>query len=249
MYQVSRQQLTESAVSGMNKGTQQNLLNKMTAEQAEYTRWLSEQKPGEILTHTLDFTVREEIIKALEFTSLTTEQAEALLESPTPLNDCFQQYRDLGSDRLHNARISIERCADALLKKRWMSAQCVPLYRQTSAYAREHDELAAFRASRKANETCQKAVDMAIRGGWDGSRLTVDVGSLLKTFSTERVLYILSATLQKRIWDRRFSRSNMEWAKNSFSFNEKTLDGVPELETHSCILDDFVSKVRKATVG
>ena len=39
----------------------------------------------------------------------------------------------------------------------------LPVYKHPAAYAREHDELAAYRASNQANAACKEAIEAAIR--------------------------------------------------------------------------------------
>lgn len=38
----------------------------------------------------------------------------------------------------------------------------IPVYKHTAAYAREHDELAAYRASNQANTVCKEAIETEI---------------------------------------------------------------------------------------
>ena len=38
----------------------------------------------------------------------------------------------------------------------------IPVYKHPAAYAREHDELAVYRASNQANAACKEAIEAAI---------------------------------------------------------------------------------------
>ena len=58
------------------------LYEKMAAEQDKYRDWLKSQPPEEILHHTYEYTVREDIVMAMEDLELTDAQAQALLDSP-----------------------------------------------------------------------------------------------------------------------------------------------------------------------
>ena len=62
------------------------LYEKMAAEQDKYRDWLKSQPPEEILHHTYEYTVREDIVMAMEDLELTDAQAQALLDSPTPVS-------------------------------------------------------------------------------------------------------------------------------------------------------------------
>ena len=47
----------------------------------------------------------------------------------------------------------------------------IPVYKHTAAYAREHDELAAYRASNQANTACKEAIEATIRDHYRDNRL------------------------------------------------------------------------------
>ena len=68
------------------------LYEKMAAEQDKYRDWLKSQPPEEILHHTYEYTIREDIVMAMEELELTDAQAEALLESPSPLEDVYRYF-------------------------------------------------------------------------------------------------------------------------------------------------------------
>lgn len=50
--------------------------------------------PEEILNHTYEYTVREDILMSLEYNSLPNTQVQALLKSPSPLADVFAAWED-----------------------------------------------------------------------------------------------------------------------------------------------------------
>ena len=47
----------------------------------------------------------------------------------------------------------------------------LPVYKHPATYAREHDELAAYRASNQANAACKEAIEAAIRDHYRDNRL------------------------------------------------------------------------------
>ncbi len=71
------------------------LYEKMAAEQDKYRDWLKSQPPEEILHHTYEYTIREDIVMAMEELELTDAQAKALLESPSPLEDVYRYFEKL----------------------------------------------------------------------------------------------------------------------------------------------------------
>ena len=68
------------------------LYDKMKDEQDKYRDWLLSQPPEEILNHTYEYTVREDILLSLEYHDLPDAQVKALLKSPSPLADIFKDW-------------------------------------------------------------------------------------------------------------------------------------------------------------
>ena len=71
-----------------------HLYEKMKAEQDKYRDWLLHQEPPEILNHTYEYTMREDIVMCMEELELEPEKAKALLRSPCPLCDVYKEFRD-----------------------------------------------------------------------------------------------------------------------------------------------------------
>ena len=74
------------------------LYEKMFAAQETYRAWLLSQTPEEILNHTYEYTVREDILMSLEYHNLPDGQARALLKSPSPLADVFADWENKETD-------------------------------------------------------------------------------------------------------------------------------------------------------
>ncbi|MCD8054687.1 MAG: DUF3848 domain-containing protein [Lachnospiraceae bacterium] len=70
------------------------LYEKMFAEQETWRTWLLSQPPEEILKHTYEYTVREDIVLSLEYHNLPDAQAKALFRSPSPLADVFKDWEE-----------------------------------------------------------------------------------------------------------------------------------------------------------
>ena len=92
------------------------LYEKMAAEQDKYRDWLKSQPPAEVLNHAYEYTVREDIVMAMEELELTATQAQALLDSPTPLADVYRYFEKLETDHMDVIRDSIENRADDVCK-------------------------------------------------------------------------------------------------------------------------------------
>ena len=76
------------------------LYEKMKAEQDKYRDWLVRQEPCEILNHTYEYTMREDIVMCMEELELEPEKARALLRSPCPLSDVYKEFRDRETEHL-----------------------------------------------------------------------------------------------------------------------------------------------------
>ena len=55
----------------MNEALQQSLYDKLSREQDKYRDWLKGQPPEEILHHSYEYTVREDILMSMEAVSYT----------------------------------------------------------------------------------------------------------------------------------------------------------------------------------
>lgn len=93
------------------------LYEKMKAEQDKYRDWLLTQEPAEILNHTYEYTMREDIVMAMEDLELTPKQAKALLKSPCLLDDVYKEFKDREVEHMDTIRDSIETRANQVIKR------------------------------------------------------------------------------------------------------------------------------------
>lgn len=194
-----------------NEGLNTALYEKMSAEQDKFRDWLLTQPPEEILKHTYEYTVREDILMTMEELNLSDGKAAALLSSPSPLGDIFSEYGKLETDYMDTIRDCIEsRANDALGMQREL-----PIYQHSSSYAQEHGELDAYFESHKANVACRDAIVQAISTHYHDNSLDSReaVQEVFGQFGADRTLYVLAATVQEKNSNGRFSWQNKEWAK------------------------------------
>lgn len=78
------------------------LYDKMKDEQDKYRDWLLSQPPEEILNHTYEYTMREDIVVCMEELELSPKQAKALLRSPCPLADVYKEFMDREVEHIGN---------------------------------------------------------------------------------------------------------------------------------------------------
>ena len=137
------------------------LFEKMSDEQDKFRDWLKSQPPEEILHHTYEYTVREDIVMAMEQLELTDAQAQALLDSPSPLADVYRYFEKLETGYMDAIRDSIENRADDVCRAK-EELRTTPVYPHSAAYASEHGEMAQYNLSYQANSACKEAIEQTI---------------------------------------------------------------------------------------
>ena len=190
------------------------LFEKMTAEQDKFRDWLKSQPPEEVLNHAYEYTIREDIVMAMEELELTDAQTQALLDSPSPLADVYRYFEKLETGYMDVIRDSIENRADDVCKAQ-EELRTAPLYPHSAAYASEHGEMAQYNRSYQANSACKEAIEQTISAHYAENRLDTEaaVKDVLEKFGTERVQFILANTIQHKNHDGRISQDNKAWAK------------------------------------
>lgn len=93
------------------------LYEKASAEQDTYRAWLTGQPIAEVLSHAYEYSVREDILMALEELELTAEQAKALLDAPCPLADIYKEWADSETGYMDTIRGTIENRANDVIRK------------------------------------------------------------------------------------------------------------------------------------
>ncbi len=190
------------------------LYEKMAAEQDKYRDWLKSQPPEETLHHTYEYAIREDIVMAMEELELTDAQAQALLESPSPLADVYRYFEKLETGHMDAIRDSIENRADDACRAQ-EELRTAPLYPHSAAYASQHGEMAQYNRSYQANSACKEAIEQTISAHYAENRLDTEaaVKDVLEKFGAERVQFILANTIQHKNRDGRISQDNKVWAK------------------------------------
>ena len=92
------------------------LYEKMATEQDKFRDWLKSQPPEEVLNHAYEYTIREDIVMAMEELELTDAQAQALLDSPSPLADVYRYFEKLETGYMDVIRDIICRNAEEIIK-------------------------------------------------------------------------------------------------------------------------------------
>lgn len=230
----------------MNEALQQSLYDKLSREQDKYRDWLKGQPPEEILHHSYEYTVREDILMSMEELTLSEAETRALLLSPSPMAILYDKFSDLETGYMDTIRDSIEDTARAEAKR----LRELPVYPYPADHARENGELDVYRASFRANISCKNAIEAAIRDNYHDNRLdTAAVGQVAEQFGQERMLYVLAATVRHFDYDGRISRDNKRWANTIPVYENKDgMDSDRSVQfvvcSHPGLTDLFLTQAR-----
>jgi len=229
------------------------LYEKFSAEQDNYRAWLLKQTPEEILHHTYEYTVREDIVMMMEEAEFSPQQAAALLWKGTTLSDIFKSFTKVETEYMDILRNTVENRANDILKEA-EALRSAPVYPYPREYAVENDELDKYRLSRKANIACKEAIEQAISEHYANNSLdtAAAVKQVVDAFGYDRTMYVLAVTVKHKDWDGRISQSNKQWAATMPVFEDKT-DGSADQnvflvvdKAHPGLTDLFVREARKA---
>ena len=152
-----------------------------------------------------------------------------------------QPVKEDGEIRTYHDRARLADAVDAINRAN------KGVYHQTAAYAREHDQLEAYRASIQENHACKEGIEQVIRENFDGMHLHPGViKPVIDRFGAERTAYVLANTVQYATYDGRYSRSNKEWAASVITGAIDEDRRINFLVTsHPAVLDGFVDMFRK----
>lgn len=230
-----------------NKDLYAALYEKLTEEQASFRSWLLEQTPEEILKYSYRYAVREDILMLAEDLELSNAQISALLASPTPLADIYKAFGNIETGYMDILRGCTEEYAEALHNEMESWQLHPPLYLHPPDYAKEHGELAQYRASHRANIECKQAIEQAIDKNFDGMYLNKQcVKDVLEEYGPDRMEYVLAATLQEKSYDMRFTPENRQWAESIPIYAQSNRHIEYVVQSHPAVLDGFVWAARKA---
>lgn len=100
------------------------LYQKMFAEQKLYRAGLLLMPPSKMLNHAYEYVCRENILLSLEYNDLSSRQALALLNSPTPLADVFKKLENTGgSIQMDNIWNTVEARANEVIRAKFVESR------------------------------------------------------------------------------------------------------------------------------
>ena len=229
------------------------LYEKFSAEQDNYRAWLLKQTPEEIIQHSYEYAVRQDILMVMEEAEFSPQQAAALLWKGTTLSDIYKDFTKVETGYMDILRDTVENRANDILKEA-EALRSAPVYPYPRDYAVENDELDKYRLSRKASIACKEAIEQAIGEHYANNSLdtAAAVKQVVDAFGYDRMMYVLAVTVKHKNWDGRISQSNKQWAASMPVFEDKT-DGSADQnvflvvdKAHPGLTDLFVREARKA---
>lgn len=218
----------------------EQLTEKMTAEFNSFRTWLLQQPPEEILNHAYEYSTKQDIVMNVADADLSHAEVETLLRLTSPLNDVFEDIRNMDDEGYSNfISEKMYTLADGIMA----SQRDVPIYTGTLAEARERGEVDKFKASAEADEKCKTAIEDAISRNYDGSRLNTKaaIAEVREQFGEKRLARVTASLLANREHDGRISPENMAWADKQSNSKEIGTD-----RTHSGLLDIFATRLRES---
>ena len=93
------------------------LYKKMQEEMNQYIDWLKGLPTDDILNHTYEYTVKQDILFALDNYELTDEECKALLSSQSPLNDVYEHYNNLETGYMQDLEYCLCRVSHMLMDR------------------------------------------------------------------------------------------------------------------------------------
>lgn len=99
--------LKKEVMKMSNEELNTKLYEKMFVEQEKYREWLLSQPSEEIINHTYEYTMREDILLSVEYNDLSDKQCKALLKSPSPLADIFKDWEKRETDHISPVSVLI----------------------------------------------------------------------------------------------------------------------------------------------
>jgi len=229
------------------------LCDRFSAEQDNYRAWLLKQQPAEILNHTYEYTVREDIIMTMVNAEFSEQQLAALLWKGTTLSNIYKDFTKAETGYMDILRDTVENRANDILKEA-EALRSAPVYPYPREYAVENDELDKYRLSRKASIACKEAIEQAISKHYANNSLdtAAAVKQVVDAFGYDRTMYVLAVTVKHKDWDRRISQSNKQWAATMPVFEDR-IDGSADQnvflvvdKAHPGLTDLFVREARNA---
>ena len=99
------------------------LYKKCFAEQEQFKNWLLQQPPEEILHHAYEYTMREDILLSLECNDLSDKECTAMLQSPAPIDEVFNELEHQESNHMEHVWDMIRSRAHTRMREIFLRSQ------------------------------------------------------------------------------------------------------------------------------
>ncbi|MBQ9345930.1 MAG: DUF3849 domain-containing protein [Oscillibacter sp.] len=231
------------------------LYRKLNRELDQFRESFLALPQDELLNRAYEYVVRQDIVSAMEYVDLDKKDAQALLNSPNPLDDIFAEFeeRNIGyTEILQDCAAVCAKDAERRFQRHSEETRNAPLYPYSLEYARDHGESARYYASREANLLCKEAIEAAVLDYFDGKNVHPEaVRQVVNRFPYKRVFYVLAVTVQLSEWDTFYSAENKAWARTvQVAFDEMPMmqgnrNTEYIIEANTVNLNDFITMARE----
>lgn len=227
-----------------------NLYSKMEETFQDFTNWLLKQPPEEILDHTFEYTIKENILLVMEYNDLEETQAQALLAVDDPLDYLYNSIGDSSTISLEELRSLIEGKANELRPPKESYAD-IPIYPYSFNRAQEDGDVDWYRQSHKLNIACKDAIESAISRHYRNNALdSAAIQNVVDQFGWSRTSFVLANTILNKTWDGRISQDNKQWAQLAPMFPDVDSQGNNRrlryiINSHPGLTDIFATVLRR----
>lgn len=127
----------------------------------------------------------------------------------------------------------------------------IKVYKHDFGYAREHEEIEAYRESLMANRECAAAIDKAVADNYNNYCLDGEaaIKQVVTEYGLERTLYVLANAVRHKEHDGRIAPANKKWAAENYilsdanAHDDRTLSYITT--AHPGLIDLLVTRARK----
>lgn len=95
----------------------EQLYERMFAEQEKYREWLLTQSPEEVLKHSYEYAMREDILIVFEGSEIDEKHARVLLDKGVTLDDLYNDFIDVETDHMQDIRDTVGSRADRIIRE------------------------------------------------------------------------------------------------------------------------------------
>lgn len=94
------------------------LIEKLSKEFSEYSRWLTSLPSDKVLDHAFEYCAKQDILIYITSIGVHPDRVKTLLASSDALDDIYRRYHKMDTDRMYDIGVAINDTADMLKRQR-----------------------------------------------------------------------------------------------------------------------------------